>query len=194
MQRIRASISWPLSGSPGVMTLYTRSTRLENAATAALTNTRLYDAVQNLGLVMPTTLVFNGDSFVDDIDPDTGAITDSHSVTPWTYGGGSGTSYAPPASQVCVTWKTAAVIAGRRVRGRTFAGPFSLSKVDTDGSPTADLMTHMEAFAAAWVDNGLTDTFAVVWHRPVGGHGGTAEDITGHVIKDKLAVLRSRRD
>lgn len=176
------------------MTLYTRSTGLENQATADLTNTRLYDAVQNLGLVCPTTMTFQGDSFVDDIDPATGAITDSHSVTPWNYGGGVGTSYLPPANQVCVTWKTAAVIGGRRVRGRTFAGPFATAEADTDGTPNANLMTHMQAFADAWTDNGLTDTFAVVWHRPVGGTGGTAEDITGHVIKDKFAVLRSRRD
>jgi hypothetical protein len=95
---------------------------------------------------------------------------------------------------LAVTWKTDAVLAGRRVRGRTYLGPLQIGVNEADGSPAAAALALAETFATEWTDNGLTDTFAVVWHRPVGGAGGTAEDITGHQIRDKFAVLRSRRD
>ena len=194
MQRIRASINYSNPGAPGVITLYTRSTGLENGTTAVLTSTRLQDALTAGRSLFPSIVTFAGDSFVDTIDPATGHITASDSITPWTVVGLSPAGVMPPANAICITWKTAAVIAGRRVRGRTFLSPLYQGVADTDGTPEASRLAAVEDLANAWTDNGLTDTFAVVWHRPVGGSGGTAEDITSHQVRDKFAVLRSRRD
>lgn len=194
MQRIRASIIYPDTGAPGVITLYTRSTGLENGPTATLTGDRLKNALSAGLSIFCTTTTFVSDSFVDTLDPATGSITGSNPYTPFTLVGTSGLTYLPPANQICVTWKTAAVIAGRRVRGRTFLGPLQIGAAEANGSPSSGALTAAGAIATAWTDNGLTDTFAVVWHRPVGGSGGTAEDITSHQIRDKMAVLRSRRD
>ena len=194
MQRARAQIQYPSSGSPGVITLYTRTTLGENAGTAQLTVDRLHDALNAGHFLFCSDTLFVSDTFVDTIDPATGSITGSDGVTPWTLAGGTGTQYLPQANQICVTWKTAAVIAGRRVRGRTFLGPLAKTELEDNGTPLAAALTSAGALADAWVNNGLTSTFAVVWHRPVGGSGGTAEDITAHSIKDKFAILRSRRD
>lgn len=194
MQRIRAAINYPLPGSPGVITLYTRSTGLENGATAQLTCDRLRDAVTAGADLWAGDTHIISDAFVDDIDPATGHITGSNGVTGWSFTGTGATAYCPPATAVCIAWKTAAVIGGRRVQGRTFVGPLSTTHLQTDGTPDAGGLTKANDMASAWTDNGLTATFTVVWHRPVSGAGGTAEDITGHVVKDKFAVLRSRRD
>lgn len=194
VQRIRATISWPSVGGPGVITLYTRSTGLENGPTADLTSSRLQNALTAGVTLFTGGTVFRSDSFVDTIDPATGVITDSNDVTPWTVTGTNSGVLAPLATMVCVTWKTAAVIAGRRVRGRTFLGPLAQNTDDNDGTPASATLTAANALGDAWTDNGLTDTFAVVWHRPVSGAGGTAEDITAHQVRDKFAVLRSRRD
>jgi hypothetical protein len=137
---------------------------------------------------------FTGDGYVDTIDPATGSITGSDSVDPFTVTGTSSDVYLPPATAIVLSWKTAAVIGGRRVAGRTFLSPLWQGDVEANGSPGSTQMTLANAVAAAWIDNGLTDTFAVVWHRPVGGTGGTAEDITAKSVRDKFAVLRSRRD
>lgn len=195
MQRIRGAITYnDVSGGPGLITLYTRSTGLENDATAALTSSRLEDALTAGKALFSVHTSVIGETFVDDIDPATGAITGSHATDPWTVTGTTSGATGPAVLQICATWKTSVVIAGRRVAGRTFIGPLTNAVADTDGTPSAPYMTAALALAAAWIDNGLTDTFAVVWHRPVGGSGGTAEDITSYSVKDKFAVLRSRRD
>jgi len=194
VQRIRATIAYPLSGSPGVVTLYTRSTGLEDGPTAVLTGDRLKDALSVNLSCWPTSLTFTSDSFVDTMDPATGAITATTPYTPWTLTGLSGTDYLPPANQALLSWGTDAVISGRRVRGHTFLGPLPTAAAGSNGQLTGLYLGRFQAIANKWIDNGLTDTFAVVWHRPVGGAGGTAEDITSAVARSKLAVLRSRRD
>jgi len=162
--------------------------------TAALTGNRLKDALSTNLSCFTTSTTFTSDAFVDTINPATGAITGTDSFTPWTLTGLSGTDFAPPSSQALLAWGTAAVIGGRRVRGHTFLGPLPTAAVSSTGTLSGLYLGRFQAIADKWVDNGLTDTFAVVWHRPVGGSGGTAEDITTHVARSKLAVLRSRRD
>jgi hypothetical protein len=194
MQRIRASINYANPGAPGVITLYTESTGLENDPTAALTTARLQDALTAGAGLFSSGTTFVSDSFVDTIDPATGEITASSAQDSWTVTGSSLAALAPPQTAICVTWKTAGIIAGRRVRGRTFLSPLYAGIPDVDGTPTSAAMTAANALAAAWIDNGLTDTFATIWHRPVGGTGGTSERITAYQVRDKFAVLRSRRD
>ena len=194
MQRIRASITYPLSGSAGVITLYTRHSLTEDGTTALLCSHRLRDALTAGKSMFSNTTVFVADAFVDTIEPATGTITDSNPTDAWTVTGDQGPGYLPPASQMAVTWLTADVVGGRRVRGRTFFGPLAVQDVDTDGTPNNTKLGHLDAAAAAWIDAGLTAVDTVVWHRPVGGAGGSDHVITAFSRKDKFAVLRSRRD
>lgn len=193
MQRIRASINYG-AGAPGVITLYTLTSLPEDATSAQLCCDRLKDALTAGNTLFHDEVSFASDSFVDTIDPATGAITGSDSVTPWTVLGAGSSFIAPPALQLAVTWKTGDIVNGRRVAGRTFVGPLDYGTIQDDGTPTATALTKLEAFANAWTDNGTTDVYAAVWHRPVGGSGGSDHEITAHSFKDKFAVLRSRRD
>lgn len=193
MQRIRASIQYG-PGSPGVMTLYTRTTGPENSVSAGLCSTRLKDALTaGIGL-FPSTVSFVSDTFVDTIDPATGTITGSDAITPWTLTGSNASTIAPQALQFCVTWKTDDIVAGKRVRGRTFFGPTCLAEIDTDGTPKASALVAVESMANAWTDSGATSVDAVVWHRPKGASPGSDHIITSHSYRDTFAVLRSRRD
>jgi hypothetical protein len=95
---------------------------------------------------------------------------------------------------ICATWNTGAIVNGRRVRGRTFLGPLDNSCLQNDGTLSSSSITHANALGAAWTDAGLTTTLSCVWHRPVGGTGGSNHEIISATVRDKFAVLRSRRD
>lgn len=194
MQRIRASIVYPLSGSAGVITLYTKSPVPEDSTSAVLCSHRLRDALTAGQDLFCTNTTFQADSFVDTLDPVTGTITSSDSVATWAVVGTQGTAYMPPANQLCATWHTGDIVAGRRVAGRTFLGPLAAVDTDTDGTPTGTRLGHLDGLIAAWLDNGTTDVFTCVWHRPVGGTGGSDHQIVSGSRRDKYAVLRSRRD
>lgn len=194
MQRARAAINYG-PGSPGVITIYTRTTAPENSASAQLTVDRLKDAFTAGSNLFPNSLTMSSESFVDSIDPATGLITASYPVTPWSLSGNvSGGQYLPTATQLCITWKTDDVVAGRRVRGRTFLGPLATSLNQGDGTPTSAAITTALALGAAWIDAGTTDVEAVVWKRPKGSTPGSDHVITSYSVRDVFSVLRSRRD
>lgn len=194
MQRIRANITgW--SGGPGVMTMYTTTTPAEDGTTAAATAARLQAAVDAASGIFPDSITITGESFVDSLNPATGALVGSSPVTPWTITGSAGTSnLAPPAVAVCVGWLTDTIVSGRRVRGRTFLSPVCLPLVQADGTPIATTATMVADFAAAWLDDSDAAGPSVVWKRPVSGSGGSAAPITAYRYRDVFAVLRSRRD
>lgn len=194
MQRIRATISYPGGGSPGVITLYTKTPVPETSITAALCGDRLRDALTAGADLFVNSTSFVADTFVDTIDPATGTITGSDSYAGWTVTGAQSNGYMPQASMVCATWHTADIVAGRRVAGRTFLGPLDNSCLQNDGTLSSSTLTHSAALVAAWLDAGLTGTKTCVWHRPVGGAGGSDHEIIAGTVRDKFAVLRSRRD
>lgn len=194
MLRCRASLTYPLSGSPGVITIYARTAVVEDSARATLLSTRLQNAMTAAYALFPLSFAAVSDGYVDQLDPATGALTGSFSTTQWTVQGGNGSGYLPPATAVAVTWVTADYVAGRRVRGRTYLGPLSSAINNGDGHLIGADYAVVQDFIDAWLDNGAEDVYPVVWHRPVGGSGGSIHDITAGTAKDKFAVLRSRRD
>lgn len=101
--------------------------------------------------------------------------------------GSSGASYAGSAGAV-INWKTAAVVNGHRVRGRTFLVPLA-SGYETNGTLTTACRGALQTAA-----NAVTFGSLGIWHRPVNGSGGSWHQITSAVVPDMAAVLRSRRD
>ena len=104
---------------------------------------------------------------------------------------GAGTGdYMGPAG-LCVTWRTASIIGGRRVRGRTFIVPAPTAITDADGTVDGSLLGTVRTAANTLATAG-TATFGV-WHRP-GTGVGSFEPVISSSVSDQLAVLRSRRD
>lgn len=194
MLRSRASIIYPASGSPGVITIYGVDSGGDGSTQAQFLASRLQGAIIAWKTLFPSSVEFIFDQFADVIDPATGRITDSHPVAALPVFGNSTDVYAPLASALCVSWKTATVIGGRRLAGRTFLSPQWAGNVQADGTPTSTALATADSGATAWTTDANTSMKTVVWHRPVRGSGGSTAEVTAHLIRDKFAVLRSRRD
>jgi hypothetical protein len=134
----------------------------------------------------------------DSIDDTTGQLTGVWSTT----GGGSvtqpSTQWASAAGVgACISWSTSLIVpaaAGhraRRLRGRTFMVPLSLSMYEADGTIISGGLTILNTWAAAMRASGPL----AVWHRPtsVTATDGTSAPVVGHKLSDRVAFLSSRR-
>jgi len=90
-----------------------------------------------------------------------------------------------------IKWLTNGISGGRRVRGSTFLVPLVVDKYGSDGTLDDGFRSTMQT-AANTALSAITGDM-VVWHRPVGGSGGSAHVITSGVIPDTVSWLRSRR-
>lgn len=182
------------TGGPGIMTFYSSTLGGETGTTASTLASATNAAVLQIQGDFPTGWTATGDTSVDDIDASTGNLIGTHTVSAWTRTGGSSAGFGPLAVGGCVTWLTATYLGGRRVRGRTFVSPVASEFQDADGTPKSNLLTSLNSFGSAWVGAMGSGQSPVVWHRPVGGSGGLAVPIVSYSVRDKFAVLRSRRD
>lgn len=106
--------------------------------------------------------------------------------------GGGGANYSAATGAV-VNWNTQDYVNGRRVRGRTFLVPLASSAFDAQGDLAGLTLTPLRAAAEALV-TATVDAPLAVWHRPVGGAGGSSHVVSSSSVPDLGAVLRSRRD
>lgn len=91
---------------------------------------------------------------------------------------------------VVVSWRTAS--ATRSGRGRTFLGPFVTLANENNGTPAPDLLSRINVAAQALVEDSQS---ANGWAFGVlSTTQGTFRPVTGHSVRDRFAVLRSRRD
>jgi len=182
--RIRSTWqNWP--GAPGITDFYSRDL---TAATYVPIVRAFFDSIKAL---LPTGLSIQTSGSCDEINEVNGQLTGSQSTTtPAVVTGSSSVVYAG-ASGACVTWNTAGVIAGKRVRGRTFLVPLITTCYDTNGSLSATTLTTLGTSAAGLITSGGGEF--VVFARPRAFTGGQAHPITGATVPDLAAVLRSRR-
>lgn len=97
------------------------------------------------------------------------------------YAGGAGFS---------ITWQTAAVVVGKRVRGRTYIAPVVASIYDTGGTLAT---TQLNAYRTAATTFANSIPRPVVWSRRPGGIFAVSQ-MSGATIADKVALIKSRRD
>ncbi len=194
MIRARATIHG-LEGGLGVMTIYCQgAVGPDNSALAALTSSRLHDAIDTFKARLANSVSYVGDTVAQSLNPATGALQAEYGVDPWTVTGTVSDAQLPGASQACIGWATGVAIGGRMLRGRTFVAGISRFSLAGDGGILTETQTLLNAMATAWNDAGTSDCVAGVWHRPRSGSGGSFHGISGWTIPTKFAVLRSRRD
>lgn len=132
----------------------------------------------------------------DTIEDTTGAL-----VGTWTASGGglvAGGVNSNVAAGVgaCIGWTTGGIVTGtkgpRRLRGRTFLVPLGVICYDATGTLTPEALVQIENIASGLQGAGPL----AVWHRPTtaGGTNGNSYGVISHKVRDKVAVLRSRRD
>ena len=104
--------------------------------------------------------------------------------------GTSGGVYAAPAG-ARVDWETGMILGGRRVRGRSYIVPIAGDQFDADGTIASDFITTVGGYATT-MRTALAAAGAalVVWSKV----NEAIEPVVGQTIKDKAAILSSRRD
>jgi len=99
----------------------------------------------------------------------------------------------PRQTQGLIRWGTATVIAGRRLRGRLYVPAPPEADNDATGVPSSTYKNDVTTAAATIFIAGATSSEACIWHRPVGGGGGSNGDITSATTSATWSVLVSRR-
>jgi hypothetical protein len=182
-------------GGPGFSNFYfTQPAITGPSAQAVATDVRAFFA--GFSGLIPAGVAIQVAPQVALIDEATGTLQDEITVaTPPAVlnGGGNGERSAP--SGAVVNWKTSTIVAGRRLRGKTFLVPLTIQSYDNTGTLTDAALALLRASAAtlATVNVGAP-TELCVWHRPVNGAGGSLGIVTSSSVPDKAAILTSRRD
>lgn len=131
---------------------------------------------------------FSFDGLLTEIESeDPELITD---LDTWTTSGGTSTDNLPPANAMVIGWRTAS--AGRSGRGRTFLGPLSRDCLEGDGTPSGDALDVCADGVTTLVEGQDGFDFGAWGIYSPKDH--VCRDIVGASIKDRFAVLRSRRD
>ena len=175
------------SGGPGISTFYAAGT---DAAAFSVGVSDLFDDGIKSGAasLLGKNITVTFDPFVEIIDSATGDLISTTNVT----APGILTSVNTATSGACVTWLTAGVVAGKRVKGRTFFVPLNSTAYQDDGTLNESIKVQLQTACTAYA-NGAWDP--AIYHRPSpGGGGGSSHPITAAVVRDKAAVLTSRRD
>jgi hypothetical protein len=164
-----------------------------NAAGAAVRS--FFFAIQS---DLPNGTTITVQPVVDNLDTVTGALlsTATMSSSPAAVvSSASATGYAG-GSGYCLTWLTASVFNGRRVKGRTFLVP-AAGVFGTDGTLTSTIPTAAKAAGDALIAAVGCDL--AVWNRswddatPPNPTGGVVVAATGCIVRDAASQLRSRR-
>jgi hypothetical protein len=200
LQRVNVAWqNWP--GAPGLSTFF--FTTISQAKVDALR--AFFNAVAGM---VPTGLTIQVPGSGDYIDEGTGAIGGTWAVgtTPAVVTGTGAGAYAGNAGAL-IHWLTSSIVAGRRVRGRTFIVPAVSTQFETNGSLTSAAITTLTNAGNTLLTAVGTDM--AVWSRPIKAHtkydpktgqstavaarAGSAAAVTGIRIPDLAISLRSRR-
>lgn len=180
------------TGGPGVTVLHGRPSDLISDQDAANElSERAHAFFSELTALVPSgyTLSFPGE--VVELNTTTGALEDVYAVPPQAnvvmVGGGD---WGAPAG-ARIEWRTSAIVAGRRLQGRTFIVPITALAFDTSGTLDPEAITALTNAAEEYLTGGTPDQVdPCIWSRT---HGILA-DITAYLVPDEVTILRSRRD
>jgi hypothetical protein len=190
---IEYRVGWGTGGpNPGVSVFHARISGANTSAQAgqALADRcrTFFDAIKGLVAGTPTW-TFPAETV--ELNVNTGQLEEVDQITaPANVVGSSSTAYSAP-SGARIEWRTDAVVAGRRLRGRTFIVPLLAGAYDVQGTLSTATLTALNTAATNFRDTSVfTACQPAVWSRT---HGILA-DITSSLTPDEAAVLRSRRD
>lgn len=144
-----------------------------------------YEGVR--GFMPNTTTITLGEGMISDPGGSPTYVPDDSRTL---VGGGAADQHLPALLAIVVGWRTAS--ATRSGRGRTFVGPLVVSAKDSDGTPTAAVVTAITNAAAALVSDSQSANgwaFGVLSTKT-----GTFRDVSGSSVRDRFAFLSSRRD
>lgn len=195
INRVRVTLTG-FQGGPGMSTFYC----LDPATFLPLLRV-FYDTIKD---DFPSVVTINFPSSGDILDSVSGQLTGTWVATaPALVQGVYTGAYSAPTGAV-VNWATGSIINGHRVVGRTFLVPMGGTVFENDGTINPAARNGMAAAAAALIASASSNF--VIWSRPraavpsppvkapVTARAGGHVPVTGYLVPDLAAVLRSRRD
>jgi hypothetical protein len=208
MAIVRVKLKWTgWSGAPGYSNFYFSPNAFGEPLPATVDSmfARVDQFSMDIGSMLPPAVKLQVQGDIDLIDPLNGEMEGAvaHAAGTLRSGTGANGSYSA-ASGAVITWRTGSVVAGRRLRGRTFVVPLIGTAFGIDGTLSGTAAATIGA-AAAKIHLPHADYAAVVWARPakervrkdgtvVPARDGDVGDITSSNVPTLAAVLRSRRD
>lgn len=196
---IRVKINWTgFVGSPGYTNLHFEPTNeadpwSQPMVDAAVAKVQAWLVAQRPYL--PAVVTTGIDPQIAELDEQSGRIEAFWTVVPAASAPGTFNGNYSAASGYCISWSTGGVWNGRRIRGRTFVVPLGSNALATDGTIDTGALVDFRARAVTLTspDN---NTRLVVWRRPTNEviPDGGAYAVTGSTVRDKVAMLTSRRD
>jgi len=158
--------------------------------------TDLRAGLVSLGGDLPNDVTINFEAEAREIDVESGTLVGVHAVTPpaAVTGVQTGTYAAPSGAKVDLI--TAAIVAGRRLKGRTFIVPLAATSYADNGQVSSSARGRLVTAFEMFRDDPGNYSLAV-WSRPQTApvaRAGTLADVISVSAPTKAAVLRSRRD
>lgn len=182
----RVRVVWTGAGvvGGGLSTFYVSST-----STGFLADIRtFYNAI---GARLPNQVTISFPNSGDTIDETTGELSGTWSEPAATAVTGGNTGNFVMATGARVRWRTAGIVAGRRVVGTTFLVPLSDDSFDRSNALESTAQATLQT-AADNLWTALTGEL-LIYSRPAPGRGGTGHFVTGANVPDAVSWLRSRR-
>jgi len=185
------------SGAPG----YTNFFALGTASQAFVDGIRVFLSTgtgSGVSGILPDGVTLTPDPQVDIVNDTSGFLDQQQAITPpANVVGAGGAAFGSPMG-VVVGWSTNGIATGpsgrpRRVRGRTFIVPCNGTAFDTNGTFSNSKLSTLQAAAVIYVAGSWNPC---IWHRPTapGATDGSSHRIVTAQVKDKAAILTSRRD
>lgn len=149
-------------------------------------------ALQGIRPVMAGGVIATVPNTGDVIDDVTGTLTGVWSTTGGAAVAMTGYATGPAGVGACIGWQTGGIVYGKKLRGRTFMVPLSGDSYDSTGTLTANVLSVLGTFANAMQASGPL----AVWSRPnpAKARVGNSYGVVSNRIRDKVAILTSRRD
>lgn len=195
MYRIRAvSDGW--QGGPGLTQWYfndgSGGTTSGGGQALDIVN-RVHGALSASTTLWSSDLTWTINPDVDILEPETGDLVDTYSVTaPSPVVGSASGTLGPADSGLCMHFHTNDIVTSHRVRGRTFLVPLG-SGLQGTPAPNSGTRAAVVALGDALKDTGTTPAQLVVWHRKKGALAGSSHEVTSVTCSATFCVLRSRR-
>lgn len=189
---------WP--GGPGLSTFHFDDARGNETNKLAAVRAFMIDfcGSSTVATDLPVAVKIDVNPIVETFDEVTGdLLATTFGTKPATILGNNPSAWFAPVG-ACVAWTTGLVhdVPGSSqgphlVRGRTFFVPLGITAGAADGTIDTTVLSGMNAAVAAFL---TANPDFVIWSRPVDRTGGAYGVAVAGVVRDKIAVLRSRRD
>ena len=198
MGLLRTKAQWSIPGAGTAYSVFHWETvsgadPVQDEADAAVA--KVHEFFDDIKVCLPNQVTVNVLGEAEHLNEANGTLEEVFSVTtPAVVQGtaAAATGWSAPTGAV-VSWSTAGVRNGRRVRGRNFIVPLTTGAYDTNGTLRPGEHAVLQTGAQQLAGVSLAVLLAIYARPTAAGGDGQAYNVTNYRVPDMCAILRSRR-